>query len=118
MLKIFSLTGFYGVTVFFFSLCTIGYVYITLHLHVQLVTHLELLYKNRMIVISSSFLEDAARNRLLCSLWLVYPFGDLALLICFFSVFAVFTEIPFACCTLSWRFNSEATQYSCLCVTL
>lgn len=27
MLKIFSLTGFYGVTVFCFSLCTIGYVY-------------------------------------------------------------------------------------------
>lgn len=93
---------------------------ITLHLHVQLVTRLELLYKKRMIVIPSSFLEDAARNRLLCILWLGYLYGNLALLILLlFSLGSIHrNSLCMLHSILSWRFNSESTQYSCICVTL
>lgn len=93
---------------------------ITLHLHVQLVTLLELLYKKRMMVISSSFLEDAARNRLLCNLWLVYPFGNQAILILLlFSLCSIHrNSLCMLHSILSWRFNSESTQYSCICYSI
>lgn len=73
MLKIFSLTGFYGVTVFCFSVCTIG-LCVSLYICMFNLSHAwNYCSKKRMIVISSSFLEDAARKWLLCILWLVTP---------------------------------------------
>lgn len=73
MLKIFSLIGFYRVPVLFFHFAPLA-VCITLHLHVHFVTAGTIVQK-RMIVTSSSFLEDAARKWFCFAFYSLLPLG-------------------------------------------
>lgn len=93
---------------------------ITLHLCVVQSSWLELLYRKRMIVTSSSFLEDAAR-KWFCFVFYVKHFPSVPCLwSCFLPVFAVFIRNPLHMLhpVLIWRLYSELTQYSFICVIL
>lgn len=58
---------------FVFLFAPLGYVYHFTFACSTCHTPGTIVQKKRMIVISSSFLEDAARKWLLCILWLVTP---------------------------------------------